>query len=71
MPRSGAWNGFMRVMYRSAAYPERSGRTDKSGDLKVALEAGEHVIVVDARSLEAYRREHIPGAVNLPHRMAP
>lgn len=39
-----------------------------SWDLKVALEAGENVIVVDARSWEAYEREHIPGAINIPHR---
>jgi rhodanese-related sulfurtransferase len=39
-----------------------------SWDLHVALRAGEPVIVVDARSPDAYRREHIPGARNLPHR---
>jgi rhodanese-related sulfurtransferase len=37
-------------------------------DLKVALEAGENVVVLDARSAEAYAREHISGAVNFPHR---
>jgi rhodanese-related sulfurtransferase len=37
-------------------------------DLKVALAAGEPIVVVDARSEEAYRREHIPGALSLPHR---
>lgn len=37
-------------------------------DLKVALEAGEHIIVVDTRSLEAYQSEHIPGSINIPHR---
>lgn len=39
-----------------------------SWDLRVALEAGENIVVVDARSPEAYQREHIPGAINLPHR---
>ncbi|MFH1156061.1 MAG: rhodanese-like domain-containing protein [Pseudomonadota bacterium] len=39
-----------------------------SWDLKVALESGESVIVIDARSPEAYYKEHIPGAINLPHR---
>ena len=39
-----------------------------SWDLTVALEAGEPVIVVDARSPEAYAQEHIPGALNIPHR---
>lgn len=37
-------------------------------DLQVALDAGDKVIVIDARSPEAYRREHIPGAINIPHR---
>lgn len=41
--------------------------TDPS-DLKKALDAGEDVVVVDARSPESYAREHIPGAVNIPHR---
>jgi rhodanese-related sulfurtransferase len=39
-----------------------------SWDLKVALEAGENIIVIDARSPEAYQKEHIPGAINIPHR---
>lgn len=39
-----------------------------SWDLKVALEAGQNIAVIDARSPEAYRREHIPGAINIPHR---
>jgi rhodanese-related sulfurtransferase len=38
-----------------------------SWDLKVALEAGENVIVIDARSPEAYQKEHIPGASNILH----
>lgn len=39
-----------------------------SWDLKVALEAGENVIVIDARSADVYRTEHIPAAINIPHR---
>lgn len=39
-----------------------------SWDLKVALESGEKILVIDARSAEAYQKEHIPGAVNIPHR---
>ena len=38
-------------------------------DLQVALDAGENVVVIDARSPEAFQREHIPGALNLPHRL--
>jgi rhodanese-related sulfurtransferase len=39
-----------------------------SWDLKVAREAGEAITVVDARSRAAFAREHIPGAINIPHR---
>jgi rhodanese-related sulfurtransferase len=39
-----------------------------SWDLKVAREAGERIIVIDARSRQAFAREHIPGATNIPHR---
>jgi rhodanese-related sulfurtransferase len=37
-------------------------------DLKTALEAGDEICVVDARSADAFRREHIAGAINIPHR---
>lgn len=37
-------------------------------DLKVAREAGEPITVIDARSRQAHAREHIPGAISLPHR---
>ena len=40
-----------------------------SWDLSVALEAGEHIVVIDTRSPEAFQREHIPKAINIPHRM--
>ena len=39
-----------------------------SWDLHVALEEGARITVVDARSNEAFSAEHIPGAVNIPHR---
>lgn len=39
-----------------------------SWDLKVALDGGEQLILIDARSLTAYEAEHIPGAISLPHR---
>jgi len=37
-------------------------------DLKIARESGGHVTVLDARSPAAYAREHIAGAINIPHR---
>ncbi len=41
--------------------------TDAS-DLFVALSARENLVVIDTRSREAFATEHIPGAVNIPHR---
>ena len=42
--------------------------TDPS-DLHDDMEAGcDALVVVDARSREAYARGHIPGAINFPHR---
>jgi len=37
-------------------------------DLFEALNAGDAIVVVDARKSFAYERERIPGAINLPHR---
>jgi len=37
-------------------------------DLFSALEAKENVIVIDARKEFAFEKEHIPGAINFPHR---
>jgi rhodanese-related sulfurtransferase len=39
-----------------------------SWDLKVTREAGEAITVIDARAKQAFAREHIPGAISLPHR---
>jgi rhodanese-related sulfurtransferase len=39
-----------------------------SWDLKVACEGGERITVIDARSRQAFAREHIQGAINIPHR---
>lgn len=39
-----------------------------SWDLYEALARNEPVVVVDGRSAAAFAGEHIPGAVNLPHR---
>ena len=37
-------------------------------DLNEALGRGDEILVVDTRTPEAYRRSHIPGAINIPHR---
>jgi rhodanese-related sulfurtransferase len=37
-------------------------------DLFSALENGEKIVPLDTRKTVAYELEHIPGAINLPHR---
>jgi rhodanese-related sulfurtransferase len=37
-------------------------------DLFEALEKGENVVPLDTRQAIGYNKEHIPGAINLPHR---
>jgi rhodanese-related sulfurtransferase len=49
-------------------YTDKLAYETDSWDLKVALEAGENIIVIDARAPQAFEKEHIPGAINLPHR---
>lgn len=52
-----------------AFFQEKLAYEMDSWDLHQALKAGEKVVVVDGRSSEAFAREHIPGAINLPHRL--
>jgi len=49
-------------------YKQKLAFETDSWDVYEALSRDEPVVVVDGRSAEAYAREHIPGAVNLPHR---
>lgn len=39
-----------------------------SWDLQELISHRENVIVIDARSESAFQKEHIPGALSLPHR---
>jgi len=39
-----------------------------SWDLSESLKNGENIVVVDVRSTEAYKVEHIPFAISIPHR---
>lgn len=50
-------------------YEDKLAYEMDSWDLKVALDAGERIVVVDARSEAAYKRRHIPTAINIPHRV--
>lgn len=49
-------------------YSEKLEFETDSWDLRAALDNGEKIIIVDARSTESYQGEHIPGAVSIPHR---
>lgn len=49
-------------------YEDKLAFETDSWDLKVALEAGERIVVIDTRSPDAFAAGHIPGAVNIPHR---
>ena len=49
-------------------YSDKLAYEIDSWDLNVALEAGENITVIDARSREAFHQEHIPGAISIPHR---
>lgn len=49
-------------------YADKLAYEIDSWDLQEALNNGDHVIVIDARSPQAYAAGHIPGAVSLPHR---
>jgi rhodanese-related sulfurtransferase len=38
-----------------------------ASDVYSALQKGEKIVVIDTRNTSKYAREHIPGAVNIPH----
>ena len=49
-------------------YEDKLKYETDSWDLNEAMQNGERVVVIDARSPEAFAEGHIPGAVNFPHR---
>ena len=49
-------------------YEDKLKYETDSWDLNEALQNGESVVVIDARSPEAFAEGHIPGAVSFPHR---
>jgi rhodanese-related sulfurtransferase len=49
-------------------YSDKLAFETDAWDLRAALDRGEKIIVVDARSAQNYQKQHIPGAINLPHR---
>ncbi|SIT12097.1 rhodanese-like domain-containing protein [Belliella pelovolcani] len=49
-------------------YQEKLSYEMDSADLFEALQKGEKISAIDARKVEGYNLEHIPGAISLPHR---
>jgi rhodanese-related sulfurtransferase len=57
------------VMKEQQLYYEQKLRYEMdSWDLEDAISKGEKILPIDTRSVEAFEYEHIPGAVNIPHR---
>ena len=49
-------------------YEDKLSHEADSWDLNDAIQNGEKIVAIDARSTGAFTEEHIPGAVSLPHR---
>jgi len=49
-------------------YEDKLSYEIDSWDLSESVKSGAKVVIVDARSADAYAKEHIPGAVSIPHR---
>lgn len=70
----GGWNDMQQIDNDRAIaeqlrhYESKLEYEIDSWDLKVAMESQQNVVVIDARSPEAYEKDHIPGAINIPHR---
>lgn len=49
-------------------FSEKLARETDPYDLREDLQKGEDIVVIDARTRDAYEEERIPGAISLPHR---
>ena len=49
-------------------YEDKLAYEMDSWDLNDSLLSGANIVVIDARSKEAFNKEHIPNAINFPHR---
>ena len=56
-------------MNQTEFYKAKLNYETDSWDLFEALKNGEPIVVIDARSPEAYELEHIPTSINIPHRL--
>ena len=57
-----------KIMNHIEFYQAKLNHETDSWDLYEALNNGEPIVVIDARSPEAYALEHIPTSINIPHR---
>ena len=55
-------------MTQSAFYEAKLNYETDSWDLNQMIINNESVVVIDARSVEAYEKEHIPTAISFPHK---
>lgn len=51
-----------------AYYHKKLSYEIDSWDLFTGVNDGKNIVIVDGRSSQSYETEHIPGAINLPHR---
>lgn len=58
----------MQGMDATTFYEHKLAFETDSWDLKTMLDKGDKVILIDARAASAFAAEHIPGAINIPHR---
>lgn len=49
-------------------YEDKLNYEIDSWDLYESMSEGMNIIVIDARSTEAFEIQHIPGSINIPHR---
>ncbi|SMF40646.1 rhodanese-like domain-containing protein [Pseudogulbenkiania subflava] len=57
------------LMDQCAFYEAKLAYEIDSADVYAMLERGEPLLLIDARSADAYARETLPGALSRPHRL--
>lgn len=58
----------MSAIDQLSFYQKKLAFETDSWDLYLAIKNAENVVIIDGRSKEAYQHEHIPGAINIPHK---
>lgn len=62
------FNDFGPMKEQISFYQQKLAFEIDAWDLYEAVNRGDKITIIDARSLESFRVEHIPNAINLPHR---